>query len=154
MTDRQFDRISGVLRLQKQMLLAYDACITQAADRVGVTKAEADVLLFLSNNPQYSAARDVVRHRGFSKTYVSRAVEQLAARGMLVVATSAVDRRLQHLRLTAGAAEPVRRLRRAQLDFFARLTEGLPEDDVAAFRRVLCRIDDRLRQMSGGIGCE
>ena len=154
MSETQFDRISGVLRLQKQVLLAYDVCIEDAAQRVGVTKAEADVLLFLSNNPQYNAARDVVRHRGFSKTYVSRAVEQLSARGMLVVETSPMDRRLQHLRLTAAAAEPVRRLRRAQLDFFAWLTDGLAEDDVAASYRVLGRIDARLRQMSGRIGCE
>ena len=154
MTDTQFDRISGVLRLQKQVLLAYDACIARAAERVGLGKAEADVLLFLSNNPQYSAARDVVRHRGFSKTYVSRAVEQLAARGLLTVEASAADRRLQHLRLTAAAAEPVRQLRRAQLEFFSRLTEDLPADDVSAVRRVLGRIDAKLRQMSGGNSCE
>lgn len=154
MTDAQFDYISGVLRLQKQVLLAYDGCITQAAERVGLGKAEADVLLFLSNNPQYSAARDVVKHRGFSKTYVSRAVEQLAARGLLTVEASAADRRLQHLRLTAAAAEPVRRLRLVQLEFFGRLTEDLPADDVAAARRVLGRIDAKLRQMSGGNDCE
>lgn len=154
MTDKQFDQISGVLRLQKQVLLAYDACIAEAAERAGLTKAEADVLLFLSNNPQYNAARDVVRHRGFSKTYVSRAVEQLASRGMLVVEPSPADRRLQNLRLTPAVVEPVRRLRRAQLEFFTRLTEGLPQDDVAACHRVLARIDTKLRQMSGGISCE
>lgn len=154
MSETKFDSISGVLRLQKQVLAAYDACMAAAAERVGLTKAEADVILFLSNNPQYHTARDVVRHRGFSKTYVSRAVERLVVRGILVVEPSTVDRRIQILRLTADAAEPVRRLRRAQLDFFARLTDDLPPDDVIAARRLLHRIDQRLKQMSGGTGCE
>lgn len=154
MTDAQFDRISGVLRLQKQVLAAYDACIAASAQRTGLTKAEADVMLFLANNPQYNAARDVVRYRGFSKTYVSRAVEQLVERGLLLVEPSPADRRLQNLRLTAAAVEPVRRLRRAQLEFFGRLTEDLPPDDVAAAERLLRRIDAKLRQMSGEIACE
>ena len=154
MTDAQFDQISAVLRLQKQVLNAYDACIAAAAQRTGLTKAEADVMLFLANNPQHTAARDVVRYRGFSKTYVSRAVEQLAARGMLVVEPSPADRRLQNLHLTAAAAEPVRRLRRVQLDFFARLNEDLPPEDVAAAQRLLRRIDANLRQMSGSTSCE
>ena len=152
MTDGQFDRISGVLRLQKQVLEAYDDCIARAAARMGLGKAEADVLLFLHNNPQYSTARDVVRHRGFSKTYVSRAVEQLSARGFVTVEASATDRRLQHLHLTAAAAEPVRRLRWVQLEFFGRLAENLSADDAAAARRLLNQIDENLRQMSGTMG--
>ena len=154
MGETQFDGISGVLRLQKQVLAAYDTCMAAAAERVGLTKAEADVMLFLANNPQYHTARDVVHHRGFSKTYVSRAVERLEDRGVLVVEASSADRRMQILRLTAEATEPVRRLRRAQLDFFARLTDNLPPDDVAAAWRLLHRIDQRLKQMSGGTDCE
>ena len=154
MIQSQFDHISGVLRLQKQVLSAYDACIAASAQRVGLTKAEADVLLFLANNPQYNTARDVVRHRGFSKTYVSRAVEQLTQRGLMTVEPSPTDRRVQHLRLTGNALEPVRRLRRTQVEFFARLTEDLPPDEVAAAERLLRAIDAKLRQMSGGSGCE
>lgn len=73
----QFDQITQFLRLQKQIMESYDSYLSAAARRIGLTKPEADILLFLANNPQFHTARDVVALRGFSKTYVSKAVDLL-----------------------------------------------------------------------------
>ena len=147
MEARPFDTLSAILRMQKRIVEAYQSHIAEAAGRVGLTKPEADVLLFLSNNPQYTAARDVVRCRGFSKTYVSRAVEKLIARGLLRSEVSAGDRRLQNLSLTAAAADPVCRLQQAQLAFFNRLSAGVTSRERAVLTHLMEVLDGNLDRL-------
>ena len=71
--------------------------ITAAAEEQGLTKPEADVLLFLANNPGRDTARDVAELRGLPKSQVSGAVELLAARGLLRRLPDQADRRVVHL---------------------------------------------------------
>lgn len=147
MAQLPLDQINGFLRLEKYVVSRYNHSIAQAAERLGITKPEADVLLFLANNPQHNTARDVVRYRGFSKTYVSRAVEQLMARELVSAESSEADRRLQYLHPTARSSMAVCALRRAQADFFARLCEGVTAEEAAALERLFTRVEDNLRRL-------
>ncbi|MEG0780823.1 MAG: helix-turn-helix domain-containing protein, partial [Oscillospiraceae bacterium] len=92
--------ISDFLLLQKQLIDLYHGVIDRAAADCGLSRPEADVLLFLHNNPQYNTARDVAEYRGVSRAYVSRAVELLLGRGLLRVEVHPTDRRYQLLGLT------------------------------------------------------
>lgn len=147
MAQLALEQINGFLRLQKKVISRYDRCMAAEAERAGLTKPEADVLLFLSNNPQYNTARDVARYRGFSKTYVSRALEQLMARGLVAAETSEADRRLQYLHPTARSAIMVRALRRAQAEFFSRLCEGVTAEEATVLHRLFTRMEDNLRRL-------
>ena len=143
----QFDQITQFLRLQKQIMESYDSYLSAAARRIGLTKPEADILLFLANNPQFHTARDVVALRGFSKTYVSKAVDLLAGRGLLETETSAADRRMQVLRLTKSAVQPARILQRAQSAYFQALGSGITSEEAAVLLRLVQHIQDHLRQI-------
>ena len=147
MEQLHLDWISHILQVQKRTIEGYNRCITAAARRAGLTKPEADVLLFLANNPACRTARDVVACRGFSKTYVSRAVEQLAARGYVAVETSAADRRLQYLRLTESVAQPVGLLRRAQTAYFQKLLSGVSDGEITRLLRLFEQIQTNLDRM-------
>ena len=148
MNEHYFEQICQFLRLQKQLGDQYDEWMARAGKRLGLSKPEADVLLFLVNNPQYNTARDVVANRALSKTYVSKAVEQLSERGFLRTEICDADRRLQFLRLLPAAAGPVQALRRYQMEFFQRLTDGLSPEDSAFLGRLFQRVQmnlDRIR---------
>lgn len=147
MTMGSFDQTSGYLRLIKEVTGRYQSRISAAAAEQGLSKPEADVLLFLSNNPQYHTAREVVLHRGLSKAYVSKAVERLAERGFLTVTVSEADRRVQHLLLTAAAREAVYGLRRAQGQYFRQLTEGVTAAETAALERLMEQVWENLGKM-------
>lgn len=138
------ERISEFLRMQKQGLHRYNRKIEEAAHRLGMTKPEADVLLFLANNPQHNTARDVVQYRGFSKTYVSRSVESLTHQGLLTAVQSATDRRVQYLHLTERASLPVQMLRQTQREFFHFLTEDLSDEEMAVLGRVFTKVNHKL----------
>ena len=139
--------ISRFLQFQRQCAQIYAQRMGLAAESCGLTRPEADVLIFLANNPAHQTARDVALYRGFSKAYVSRAVDALQKRGLLWAETSPSDRRFQTLRLTEAATEPVEILRRAQETFAAQLTRGIPPADSAVALGVMARMMDNVASL-------
>ena len=69
--------VTSIIKSTRRVRDQYDAAISRAAHQCGITRPEADVLLFLYNNPTLNTARDIVYYRGFSKAYVSKAVDPL-----------------------------------------------------------------------------
>ena len=63
--------VTSIIKSTRRVRDQYDAAISRAAHQCGITRPEADVLLFLYNNPTLNTARDIVYYRGFSKAYVS-----------------------------------------------------------------------------------
>lgn len=137
-TDSLITRIVKSSRLMRTM---YDAAITRAAEECGLTRPEADVLLFLYNNPTLNTAHDAACYRGFSKAYVSRAVEPLFRRGMIAITPDPADRRRQLMTITGGR-ETACRLHEVQRDFLAMLMRGISREDVDRFIEIsetMCR---------------
>ncbi|QNL43431.1 winged helix-turn-helix transcriptional regulator [Oscillibacter hominis] len=132
--------ISRFLRFQKKLSKLYEEHFAAAAAKCGLSKPEADVLIFLANNPEYHTARDVAIYRELSKAYVSRAVDQLQRRGFLQVETQSEDRRFQNLLLTDAAAKSVQDLQSAQEEFFTGLTQGISAESAQIALDVLDRI--------------
>ncbi|MEG2174911.1 MAG: helix-turn-helix domain-containing protein, partial [Oscillospiraceae bacterium] len=109
------------LRFQKEVGEIYDRMIARTAAECGISKPEADVLMFLANHPVFDAARDVAIYRGVSKAYVSKAVERLLAGGLLSSETGHMDRRFQHLHVNDTAWPCVEKLRVTQRKFMSLL---------------------------------
>lgn len=128
---------SGFLLFAKQIGDLYAAALADAAGAVGLTKQEADVLLFLANNPELDTASDVAKYRGFSRAYVSKAVEALLGRSLIEVSVAREDRRVQRLLLAPSAREKAASLQRAQTAFFARMTQGVPQEELSVCAAVL-----------------
>ena len=57
----------------------YCGLFTSMLESWGLTQLEADILLFLANNPEYDTARDIVEVRHLAKSHVSAGIEALAA---------------------------------------------------------------------------
>ena len=87
--------VTSIIKSTRRVRDQYDAAISRAAHQCGITRPEADVLLFLYNNPTLNTARDIVYYRGFSKAYVSKAVDPLIRQGMIDMTTDPSDRRRQ-----------------------------------------------------------
>ena len=98
--------------------------ISVCATSCGITKPEADVLLFFANNPEFTNAVDAVNCRGFSKAYVSKALFLLQQRDFIAIQTSPSDRRYQQITIQPKAQKSVKMLQKCQRDFFLSLKEG------------------------------
>lgn len=117
---------------------AISACATSC----GITKPEADVLLFFANNPEFTNAVDAVNYRGFSKAYVSKALSLLQQRDFIAIETSPSDRRYQQITIKPKAQKSVKKLQKCQRDFFSSLKEGIPDDEFHTFLNVIDKMLD------------
>lgn len=144
---KQTHEISRYLQLHRAISVRYDRMVAAAAQAAGLTKPEADVLLFLANNPRFDTARDVAAYRGFSKTYVSKSLERLARRGYVTAETDPDDRRVLDLRVTEAADAAVAQLQAAQRAFFGTLTDGLSDADAGSLRRVTELVQENLTRL-------
>lgn len=125
------------LRFQKNSAELYHHILETAAADCGLTLPEAEVLLFFHNNPSCDAAVDAVRLRGFSKAYVSKAVELLQKRGLIAVRGDQKDRRYQHISFLPAAEQTRGQLRAAQESYFELLRAGiLPEEEALLWSMV------------------
>lgn len=127
--------VTSIIKSTRRVRDQYDAAISRAAHQCGITRPEADVLLFLYNNPTLNTARDIVYYRGFSKAYVSKAVDPLIRQGMINMTTDPSDRRRQLLSISGGA-EIAEKLRAAQAEFMRVITEGIPQSELDCFMAV------------------
>lgn len=126
----------------------YSQKIGEAALKHNISKTEADILLFLFNNPRYDTAKDIVNIRGIAKSYVSRSIEALTEKNFIILRQDRDDRRVVHLELTGEALKILKDLSRVQKEIFILVTKDIPEKrkkEVAlAFRQISRNIKEAL----------
>ena len=139
--------ISRFLLFLKQVGEHYEAYFAKAATQCELSKPEADVLIFLRNNPQYNMAKDIAQYRGFSKAYVSKAVEKLLSKGYISVKINPQDRRFQYLNITPKAEPVAKFLKDAQIRFIDTMTQGISLPDTECFNRMLKAFMDNMQKV-------
>ncbi|MDU2122498.1 MAG: MarR family winged helix-turn-helix transcriptional regulator [Clostridium celatum] len=131
----KFD-ITDILYSVKNINDLYYNLSVKVANECGITKPEADILAFLNNNPSCDTARDIVKLKGFSKAYVSKAVEPLILKELIKVEIDKDDRRCQHLKLTEKSKPIVIKLYNMQSEFIEKITKGIDPKDIEKYIEV------------------
>jgi DNA-binding MarR family transcriptional regulator len=111
--------------------------------RYGMLRNEWRVLFHLGMYGRLTAS-DIRDRSGLHKTKISRAVQRLAERRFLTRVRDAQDRRAEHLELTPQGQAAYRDLRKIAKDYDEALAEMLGDEDVAALRRMLLRLAQRV----------
>lgn len=123
---------------------AYDLLCKPLCNELGIPRSAFDILLFLANNPQCKAARDIVQKRRVKPNLVSVNVDRLVNMGYLERKAVPGDRRKVELVCTPKADEAIERGRAFQHDFQTRMLEDVDESDLEVFRRVIDTVDGNL----------
>lgn len=122
----------------------YGALFAPLLERWGLTQLEADIILFLANNPEYDTARDMVEKRHLAKSHVSVGIEALAARGLLERSTRTGNRKTIHLRLTEAAAPIAAEGQAIQRRYGELLFAGITEAERRLLFQLLERVGDNV----------
>ena len=128
----------------------YDSMIEEEARKCGITKQEAHVLLFFSNNPNFSNATDAVCYRGFSKAYVSKAIKFLEERRLIKIINSDTDKRYQHILINSIAYDIVDKLKKVQNKYFLLLKKGISDDEFSIYLKVIGKIAENVMNKMKG----
>ena len=86
-------------------------------DQFRLTRAEIDVLAFLSLHLEKNTAHDIVEYRMIAKSHVSKAVDKLLERGLPVREKDKSDQRCMHLIPTNSADYVISAIQTKQEEF-------------------------------------
>ena len=104
-----------------------------------LSRAEIDVLTFLTNNPELDTASAIVEYRQMSKSGVSQAVEQLIQKGLLLRQVDQKDRRVIHLQPTEAAQPLQQALAGARKEMIRLMFEGFTEEELQLYLKLTLR---------------
>lgn len=105
------------IEFPNKMAHAYSVICKQLCQEMKLPQTAFDILMFLSNNPQYKTARDIVEVRKIKANLVSINVDKLVKEGYLERREVAGDRRKTELVCTSQADSIIEKGRLVQKDF-------------------------------------
>ncbi len=125
---------------QNAIKALYGNCMGPVCQEHSITRMDLNILLFLANNPRFDTARDMVEIRYLSKSQVSASVNQLEKNGYLRKYYAQDNRKTAHLLLCDKADPIIQDGRKAQEQFFAVMTEGIPTEELACMERCMTQM--------------
>lgn len=105
------------IEFPNKMAHAYSVMCKPLCQEIKLPQTAFDILMFLSNNPQYKTARDIVEVRKIKANLVSINVDKLVKEGYLERREVAGDRRKTELVCTSQADSIIEKGRLVQKDF-------------------------------------
>lgn len=123
----------------------YNSMIEMHAKECGISKQEADVLLFFGNNSNLNCAIDVVLYRGFSKAYVSKSINLLKQKKLITICNDNDDKRYQRITINDSARNILNDLKNAQNEFFSCLSEGISKEEFFIYANIIDKITNNMK---------
>lgn len=117
--------------------------INNRAKKLNLTKQEAEILLILSTQ-KYKYNCELVKGRGYSKSYFSKGVKSLIEKKLISFKKDENDKRFQHIIINESAAKEINELKNMQKERYANLKKGITEDELSQFYLI---VDKMLKNM-------
>lgn len=125
---------------------AYSAKITECAKKFGLTKVELDILLFLSNNPDYNTAKDISTYRSITKSHVSKSIENLLEINYIKTKPSENDKRRIEIFLLPNSHKAVKAGRQLQDSFMEKILKNITDEEKIFLKNIFERIIKNLNE--------
>lgn len=115
---------------QNAIKTLYSKCVESICVKHAITRMELDILLFLSNNPCFDTATDIIEIRYLSKSQVSASIKLLEQRGYLKKEYINCNRKTAHLKICNAAAHVIRDGKSAQEKFLGIILNGFSQEEI------------------------
>ncbi|MDZ5254317.1 MarR family winged helix-turn-helix transcriptional regulator [Clostridium sp. LIBA-8841] len=125
----------------------YKKFISPTLSNLGLTHNEFEILVFLQENLEYNTAKDIVEFSGLSKGLISRSIEGLLKKEMLIIKKDEKDKRIVRLYISDSATKTIDVLNKISNEFCKLLLEGLKEEELAAFDNILNKMIKNLNNL-------
>ena len=129
-------KVMEYLMISRKTLTAYNKMCQPLLEKYNLSQVSFDILMFLTNNPEYKTAQDVSEIRGIKKNLVSVHVDKLVNAGLLERGFIAGDRRKVSLTCTDKSKEIIDDGLRMQNDFYEHIVSGISKEDWKAYKRI------------------
>lgn len=127
--------------------LAYSAMCKPLCHQINLPQTAFDILRFLSNNPEFTTARDIVEIRKIKANLVSVNVDRLVNDGYLIRKEVEGDRRKHQLVCTPKADEIINMGLILQKNFVDRIFEDIDEETKDAIYSCISKMNSNLNEI-------
>lgn len=129
-------KLSDYLIISKKTITAYNKICEPLLVKYDIPQVSFDILMFLTNNPEYVTAQDISEMKGIKKNLVSVHVEKLVSAGLLKRGYVSGDRRKVSLSCTEKAKPIIEDGLAVQRSFYERIISGITEEDWSVYKRI------------------
>ena len=135
---------------QKIVTSFYSQCVKPVCEKYGLTRMEFDILMFLTNNPEYNTASDIVRIRLLTKSHVSTSLKELETCGLVKTAFQNNNRKTMHISIQKKAAPIIADGKLAQQEFAQKLLQGFSLEEIELYSKLFQRTCENARKEMEG----
>ena len=121
---------------QKVLTTFYSQCIKPVCDLYQLTQMEFNILMFLTNNPEYNTASDIVRIRMLTKSHVSTSIKSLEKRGLVKTSFQNNNRKTMHITIQEKANPIITDGKLAQQKFGQNIFPGFSLEEIEMYTRL------------------
>ena len=107
------------------------------AQKYGVSNVELEILLFLYHSPCGDTAKDIVEEKNLSKAHISKSVDNLRAKGFVILTEDKNDRRKRHIELTEKAVEAAKDMLEVHNECRRIVMRYVTDDEKAVMNQVM-----------------
>ena len=132
----------------KLLSKASDKLIYKIAQKYEMSVIELNILLFLKFNMETNLAKDIVDYLGTTKSHVSKAINNLIDKGMIVRIPDDSDNKKLHLLLTDKTKEVIDIAIEERKKIKNILLDGISEQDVNTLKRIVARMYDNINNFT------
>lgn len=125
---------------------AYSNYLSKIFDDGSFSPNEINILVFLHNNPSINTSKKLTLTLGVSKGLISRSVDALITKGLLIKEKDLKDGRNAHLKLSAKAEPLILKMQESKDRFAERLIENIDPQEFAIYQKVQAQIDQNLEE--------
>ena len=136
-----------IISVSQKILHAYNRSCEPLLRKFDLPQVSFDILMFLTNNPEYSTAQEISEYRNIKKNLVSVHVEKLVGAGLLQRSPVAGDRRKVGLSCTEKAQPIVEEGLRMQEAFYEKITKGISDNQWSIYKDIYETIEANAEEM-------
>lgn len=134
-------KITKLFNNANKIIEKYHLALQPICKKTGLPPMALDILLFIANNPENATAKEMCKIRGFKTGIVSVHIERMVAEGLLERFSVSGDRRQVLLKYTALAKPIVLEGQSVQIEFGAKLLNGIEKSDLLVLKNTLAQIE-------------
>ena len=127
-----YDLITSGLQLRKLLAKRVEPIM----EEYGLRPVELDILEFIT--------KEIIHRIHLSKSHISKSLEHLLEKGLINMKEDEDDRRVMRITLTEASYKVIDKVNVAYEQCRQILTEGVSEEELQVFRRVIRQMNDNV----------
>ena len=132
----------------KLLSKASDKLIYKIAQKYEMSVIELNILLFLKFNMENNLAKDIVDYLGTTKSHVSKAINNLIDKKMIIRVPDDSDNKKLHLILTDKTKEVIHTAIEERKKIKNILLDGISDQDVITLKRIINKMYENINSFT------